>query len=206
MVLNWFKFQNFVKVTVFAEISASPRKKRPPKTVIFQRGSTWNRWGLMGDFSKEGVHETDGVWWVIFQRGEYIKPNGFWWVSFQRGEYIKPNGVSWVIQMLTTYGGRWNVSIGFRLHVELMKLDLHDVLIVAVLHDGQNFREVKVDFDALQRGLRITTGRGSRHRADWLVLCVVHRCIRREHHQFPAFLQRKRRRILVWFKIRSRKS
>ena len=31
----------------------------------------------MGDFSKGGVHKTDGLWWVIFQRGEYIKPMGF---------------------------------------------------------------------------------------------------------------------------------
>ena len=33
-----------------------------------------NRWLLMGDFSKGGVHKTDGFWWVIFQRGEYTKP------------------------------------------------------------------------------------------------------------------------------------
>ena len=44
------------------------------------------------DFSKGGVHETDGFWWVIFQRGEYTKPMGFWWVIFQRGEYTKPVG------------------------------------------------------------------------------------------------------------------
>ena len=33
----------------------------------------------MGDFSEGGVHETDGFWWVIFQRGagEYTKPMGF---------------------------------------------------------------------------------------------------------------------------------
>ena len=31
----------------------------------------------MGDFSKGGVHETDGFWWVNFQRGEYTKPMGF---------------------------------------------------------------------------------------------------------------------------------
>ena len=48
--------------------------------------------GMMGDFSKGGVHKTDGMWWVIFQRGEYIKPMAFdgsffkggstqnWWV------------------------------------------------------------------------------------------------------------------------------
>ena len=69
------------------------RYKRPPKTVIFQRGeytkpmafdgwffkgeSTQNRWLLMGDFSKGRVHKTDGFWWVIFQRGEYTKPMAF---------------------------------------------------------------------------------------------------------------------------------
>ena len=31
----------------------------------------------MGDFSKGGVHKTDGFWRVIFQRGEYTKPMGF---------------------------------------------------------------------------------------------------------------------------------
>ena len=59
----------------------------------------------MGDFSKGGVHKTDGFWWMIFQRGEYMKPIAFdgwffkggvhktdgpWWVIFQRGEYTKP--------------------------------------------------------------------------------------------------------------------
>ena len=59
-----------------------PRNKRPPKTVIFQRegeyikpmgfdgwffkgGSTQNRRVLVGDFSKGGVHKTDGFWWVL---------------------------------------------------------------------------------------------------------------------------------------------
>ena len=51
------------------------RNKRPPKTVIFQRG----------EYTKP-----KGFWWVIFQRGEYTRPKGFWWVIFQRGEYIKP--------------------------------------------------------------------------------------------------------------------
>ena len=70
-----------------------PRYKRPPKTVIFQRGdytkpmafdgwffkggSTQNQWVLMGDFSKGGVHKTNEFWWVIFQRGEYTKPMSF---------------------------------------------------------------------------------------------------------------------------------
>ena len=58
-----------------------PRNRHPPKTVIFQRGeytkpmafdgwvfkggSTQNRWVLMGDFSKGGVHKTDGFRWVL---------------------------------------------------------------------------------------------------------------------------------------------
>ena len=37
------------------------QNKRPPKTVIFKGGSTQNRWLLMDDFSKGGVHKTDGV-------------------------------------------------------------------------------------------------------------------------------------------------
>ena len=44
--------------TVFAEISAHPEINTHQK-----------QW-----FSKGGVHKTDGFWWVIFQRGEYIKP------------------------------------------------------------------------------------------------------------------------------------
>ena len=31
----------------------------------------------MGDFPKGGVHKINGLWWVIFQRGEYTKPMGF---------------------------------------------------------------------------------------------------------------------------------
>ena len=36
---------------------------------FFKGGSTQNRWVLMNDFSKGGVHKTDDLWWVIFQRG-----------------------------------------------------------------------------------------------------------------------------------------
>ena len=88
------------------------RNKRPPKTVIFKGGSTQNRWALMGDFSKGGLHETDGLWWVIFQRGEYTKPRAFdgWfskggstqnrWVlmdDFSQGGVHKTEGFWWVI-------------------------------------------------------------------------------------------------------------
>ena len=44
---------------------------------FFKGESTQNRWVLMDDFSKGGVHETDGFWWVIFQRGEYTKSMAF---------------------------------------------------------------------------------------------------------------------------------
>ena len=53
------------------------RNKHPPKTVIFKGGSTQNRWALLGDFSEGGVHKTDGLCWMISQRGEYIKPMAF---------------------------------------------------------------------------------------------------------------------------------
>ena len=116
------------KHTVFAEINVHPQNKRPPKIVIFQRGeytkpmgadgwffkggSTQNRWLLMGDFSKGGVHKTDGCWWVIFQRGEYTKPmscDGWFfkggstqnrWVlmgDFSKGGVHKTDGFWWVI-------------------------------------------------------------------------------------------------------------
>ena len=32
---------------------------------VFKGGSTQNRWALMGDFSKRGVHKTDGFWWGL---------------------------------------------------------------------------------------------------------------------------------------------
>ena len=32
---------------------------------FFKGGSTWNRWLLVGDFSKGGVHKTDRLWWVL---------------------------------------------------------------------------------------------------------------------------------------------
>ena len=45
------------------------RNKRPPEISAHQK-----QW-----FSKGGggVHKTDGFWWMIFHRGEYIKPMGF---------------------------------------------------------------------------------------------------------------------------------
>ena len=84
------------KMTVFAEINAHPEISAHRK-LIFQRGeytkpmgldewffkggSTQNRWFLMGDFSKGGVHKTNGCWWVIFQRVPRVhKTDGFWWV------------------------------------------------------------------------------------------------------------------------------
>ena len=70
---------------VVAEMNAHPEIKTHKKPWFFKGGSTQNRRGLMGDFSKGGVHKTDGLWWVIFQRGEYTKPmgfDGFWNVFF----------------------------------------------------------------------------------------------------------------------------
>ena len=72
--------------TVFAEIDAHPETNAHQKQWFFKGGSTPNRWLVMGDFSKGGgstqnpwalmggfskggVHKTDGLWWVIFQRG-----------------------------------------------------------------------------------------------------------------------------------------
>ena len=47
----------------------------------------------MDDFSKGGVHKTDGVWMGDFQRGEYTKPMGFGWVIFSKGGVHKTDGV-----------------------------------------------------------------------------------------------------------------
>ena len=55
----------------------SPQNKRPPKTVIFQRGEYTKPMGFDAGF---------------FQRGEYTKPMGFDGWFFQRGEYTKPMG------------------------------------------------------------------------------------------------------------------
>ena len=63
-------------LTVFAEINAHPQITAL-KTVIFQRGEYTKPMAFDGDFSKGGVHKTDGFWWVSFQRGEYTKPMGF---------------------------------------------------------------------------------------------------------------------------------
>ena len=52
----------------------------------------------MGDFSKGGVHETDGFSWVIFHRGEYTKPMGFdGWFFKGGGGVHKIDGFWWVI-------------------------------------------------------------------------------------------------------------
>ena len=58
---------------------------------FFKGGSTQNRWLLMGDFPKGGVHETDSFWWVIFQRGEYTKPMGLMG-DFSKGGVHKTDG------------------------------------------------------------------------------------------------------------------
>ena len=80
---------------------------------FFKGGSTQNRWAVMGDFSKGGVHKTDWLWWVIFQRGQYTKPMGFdgWffkggstqnrWIlmgDFSKGGVHKTDGFWWVLE------------------------------------------------------------------------------------------------------------
>ena len=80
---------------------------------FFKGGSTQNRWVVIEDFSKGGVHKTDGLWWVIFQRGEYTKPMDFdgWffkggstqnrWVvmgDFSKGGVHKTDGFCWVLE------------------------------------------------------------------------------------------------------------
>ena len=118
--------------TVFTEINAHPEISAHQKQWFFKGGSTQNRWALMGDFSKGGVHKTDSFWWVIFQRGEYTKPMGFdgWffkggstqnrWVlmgDFSKGGVHKTDGFWWVIFQRGEYtkpiafGGFWNVFL-----------------------------------------------------------------------------------------------
>ena len=69
------------------------RNKRPPKTEI----------------SKGGVHKTDGFWWVIFQRGEYMKPMACDGWFFKGGEYTKPMAFDgWFFK-----GGEYTKPVGF---------------------------------------------------------------------------------------------
>ena len=73
------KTENTEFHTIFAEISAHPEISAHQTQWFFKGGSTQNRWALKGDFSKGGVHETDGFWLMIFQReGECIKPMAAW--------------------------------------------------------------------------------------------------------------------------------
>ena len=64
-----------------------PGNKHPSKTVIFQRDGSWNIW----------VHKTDGSCWVIFQRGEYMKPMGL------DGWFLK-GGITWNRWLLLGFG------------------------------------------------------------------------------------------------------
>ena len=102
-------------LTVFTEINAHPEISAHQRQSFFKGGSTQNRWALMGDFSKGGVHKTDGLWWVIFQRGEYTKPMGFdgWFFKggstqnrwalmgdFSKGGVHKTDGLWWVLEFV----------------------------------------------------------------------------------------------------------
>ena len=53
----------------------------------------------MGDFSKGGVHKTDGLWWVIFQRGEYTKPMAFDGWLFKGGS-TQTDGFGWALEKI----------------------------------------------------------------------------------------------------------
>ena len=90
MNLTFLKFFNFLEsflvfervkkwflIIVFVKINAHPEISAHQKQWFFKGGSTQNRWLFMGDFSKGGVHETDGFLWVDFSQGDYIKPMGF---------------------------------------------------------------------------------------------------------------------------------
>ena len=83
--------------TVFAEISAHPE--------ISAHQKQW--------FSKGGVHRTDELWWVIFQRGEYTKPRGFgicfycFWKLSARGVYFDKNTVYFTFAYLGRGGRMW---------------------------------------------------------------------------------------------------
>ena len=48
-----------IEYTVFAEINAHQNQW------VFKGGSKQNRWVMMEDFSKGGVHKTDGSWWFL---------------------------------------------------------------------------------------------------------------------------------------------
>ena len=89
-------FIDFYIIPVFAKINAHPEINAHQKQWFFKGGSTQNRWALMGDFSKGGVHKTDGFSWVIFQ-GVH-ETDGFSWVIFQRGEYTKPMVFLWALE------------------------------------------------------------------------------------------------------------
>ena len=84
-----------IKHTVFAEINAHPEISAHQKQWFFKGGSTQNQWVLMDDFSKGGVHKTDGFLWVVFQRGEYTKPMGFegFWNFFYWFRKLSARGV-----------------------------------------------------------------------------------------------------------------
>ena len=118
--------------TVFSEINAHLEISALQKQWFFKGGSTQNRWLLMGDFPKEGVNKTDGVWWMIFQRGEYMKPMGFdGWFSkggstqnrwllmgdFPREEYTKP----------MAFDGLWNLLL----------------MLLKIKHPGRLFRQIR---------------------------------------------------------------
>ena len=126
----YFLFINFMfyfnRYTVFTKINAHPEISAHQEQWFFKGGSTQNRWVLMGDFSKGGVHKTDGFWWVIFQRGEYTKPmgcdgwlfkggvhktDGLWMGDFSKGGVHKTDGL-WMGDF-SKGGGEYTKPMGF---------------------------------------------------------------------------------------------
>ena len=108
-------FNDLKQYTVLAKINAHQ------KQWFFKGGSTQNRWVLMDDFSQGRVHKTDGVWWVIFHRGEYTKPmgfDGFWnlfycfWKLSVRGVYFVKYGQPFSDDEVNRNTIKWNFIFG----------------------------------------------------------------------------------------------
>ena len=97
-------------------------------------GSTQNRWLLMGDFSKGGVHKTDGLWWMIFKGGS---TQNRWALmdDFQRGEYTKLMGFDgWFFKGGSTQN-RWGL-MGFGMF-----------LFSTLTRPGRLFRRIRYSYE-----------------------------------------------------------
>ena len=99
--------------------------------MIFKEGSTQNRWALMGDFSKEGVHKTDELWWVMFSKGGVHKTDGVWWVMFFKGGSTQN---WWALMGDVFKGGSTQNRWGLNVFLLLLKIKL----------PGRLFRQIRV--------------------------------------------------------------